>query len=86
MNAATSAMRTSVASTTTATDSPNPNSRIKDTRAAISAAKEIVMISAAAVMTRPVWATPSATLRSLAPHPWCDANQYSRIRDMRNTS
>jgi len=69
MNAGTSRIRTSVASTSTATVSPNPNKRMKDTFAAISAAKEIVMMSAAAVITRPVWATPRATLSSLAPQP-----------------
>ena len=44
------------------------------------------MISAAAVITRPVWATPSATLLSFAPQPRCEASQYSRIREIRNTS
>ncbi len=47
-------MRTSVASTSTASVRPRPNIRMNDTLAAISAANEIDMISAAAVMMRPV--------------------------------
>jgi hypothetical protein len=81
-HAGTSTIRTSVASTSTATVSPNPNSRMNDTCAAIKAAKEMAMISAAAVITRPVWAAPSTTLLSLAPQPRCDASQYSLIREM----
>ena len=65
-DAGTSSIRTSVASLTTATVSPNPNNRMNDTCAAINAAKEIAMINAAAVITRPARATPSATLSSLA--------------------
>ena len=44
------------------------------------------MISAAAVITRPVWATPSATLSSLSACVRLEASQYSWIRDTRNTS
>jgi hypothetical protein len=85
MNAGTS-MRTSVASTSTAGVSPRPNIRMNDTCAAVNAANEIDMISAAAVMTRPVCASPGATLSSLSTRVWLDAGQYSRIRDTRNTS
>ena len=66
MNAGSSTIRTSVASTSTASVSPRPNIRMKDTCAAISAANEIDITSAAAVTTRPVRATPSATLSSLS--------------------
>ena len=62
MNAGTSTIRTSVASTSTASVKPSPNIRMNDTSAAISAANEIDITSAAAVMTRPVRARPSATL------------------------
>jgi hypothetical protein len=44
MYAGTSIIRTSIASTSTATVSPNPNNRITDTCAAVSAANEITMI------------------------------------------
>ena len=54
MNAGTRTRRTRVASTSTARVRPTPNIRMNDTLAAISAAKEIAMISAAAVITRPV--------------------------------
>ena len=63
MNAGTSTIRTRVASTSTASVSPTPNIRMNDTCAAISAANEIDITSAAAVTTRPVRARPSATLR-----------------------
>ena len=66
MNAGTRTIRTSVASTSTASVRPSPNIRMNDTLAAINAAKEIDMISAAAVMTRPVRAIPRATLSSLS--------------------
>ena len=66
MNAGTSTIRTSVASTRTASVRPSPNSRMNATLAAISAANEIDMINAAAVTTRPVRAMPSATLSSLS--------------------
>ena len=59
-------MRTSVASTSTASVRPTPNIRMNDTCAAISAANEIDITSAAAVTTRPVRARPSATLPSLS--------------------
>ncbi|SKT90714.1 Uncharacterised protein [Mycobacteroides abscessus subsp. abscessus] len=75
-----------VASTRIAMVSPVPNIRMKDTCAAISAAKAIAMISAAAVTTRPVRATPSATASSLSARVRPDAIQYSRMREMRNTS
>ena len=79
-------MRTSVASPTMANVKPRPNIRMNDTWAAIIAANEIDMINAAAVITRPVWATPSATLSSLSAGVRLEASQYSWIRDTRNTS
>ena len=86
MNAGTSTIRTSVASTRTASVRPRPNNRMTDTWAAINAAKEIDMMSAAAVMIRPVWAMPRATLSSLSARVLPDASQNSRIRETRNTS
>ena len=66
MKAGTRISRTKVASTRIASVRPTPNIRMNDTCAAIRAAKEIDMTSAAAVMTRPVRATPSATLSSMS--------------------
>jgi len=86
MNAGTSSIRTRVASASTASVSPTPNIRKNDTSVALSAAKEIDMISAAAEITRPVPASPSATLSSLSAGVWLLVRQYSRIRDTRNTS
>ena len=79
-------MRTRVASAKTASVSPTPNIRKKDTCAPDSAAKEMAMMSAAAVITRAVPASPSATLSSLSAAACLLASQYSRIRDTRNTS
>ena len=53
MNAGTSTIRTSVASVRIASVRPSPNIRMNDTCAAISAANEIDITSAAAVTTRP---------------------------------
>ncbi len=64
MNAGSSTMRTSVASTMTASVSPTPNIRMNDTLEAINAANEIDITRAAAVTTRPVRAMPRATLSS----------------------
>ena len=86
MNAGTKTIRTNVASASTASVRPTPNIRMNDTWAAMSAANEIDMISAAAVTTRPVRATPKATLSSLSAPVRRDASQNSRIRDTRNTS
>ena len=86
MNAGTSSIRTSVASTSTASVRPTPNIRMNDTCAAINAANEIDITSAAAVTTRPVRARPSATLSSLSALVRPDVNQYSRMRETRNTS
>ena len=96
MNAGTSTIRTKVASASTASVRPRPNIRMNDTCAAISAANDIDITSAAAVITRPVRANPSATLSSLAARaaagvgvagrPAPDASQYSRILETRNTS
>ena len=54
MNAGTSTVRTRVASTRMARVRPRPNIRMNDTWAAVSAANEIDITRAAAVMTRPV--------------------------------
>ena len=54
--------------------------------AAINAANEMHISSAAAVTTRPMRARPSATLSSLSARVRPDDSQYSRIRDTRNTS
>ena len=86
MNAGSSAIRTSVASTSTASVRPRPKIRMKDTWAAMSAAKAMAMISAAAVTTRPVRARPSATLSSLSVRVCGELSQYSRMRASRNTS
>ena len=75
-----------MASTRIASVSPVPNKRITATWAAINAANEIAMISAAAVITRPVWAKPRATLSSLSADVFAYASQNSRIREIRNTS
>ena len=64
MNAGSNSMRTSVASTTTASVSPRPNILMNDTCAAIKAANEIAISSAAAVTTRPERARPCATASS----------------------
>ena len=86
MNAGTSSMRTSVASTKTAAVSPTPNIRMNETCAAINAANAIDINSAAAVTTRPVRATPSATASSASARVRPESSQYSRIRETRNTS
>ncbi|MGY4653899.1 hypothetical protein ACVWWN_007695 [Mycobacterium sp. URHB0021] len=65
MNAGTSTIRTSVAATRTTSASPSPNIRMNETWAAVYAAKDIDMMSAAAVMIRPVWPMPCATVSSL---------------------
>ena len=76
-----------MASTRTASVRPTPNIRMNDTWAAIIAANEIDMISAAAVTTRPVWARPEChalVVVGAASRPV--ASQNSRIREIRNTS
>ena len=59
-------MRTKVASTRIARVKPRPNIRMNDTWAAISAANEMDITTAAAVTTRPLRAIPNATLSSLS--------------------
>ena len=86
MNAGSSAIRTRVASTRTASVSPSPKIRMNDTCAAIRAANAIAMIIAAAVTTRPVRARPSATASSLSARVCGDCSQNSRMRASRNTS
>ena len=95
MNAGTKTIRTRVASASTASVRPRPAIRINETCAAISPANDIDITKAAAVTTRPVRATPSATLSSLAAcasagvvaRPVApEASQYSRILETRKTS
>ena len=80
--AGTSTMRTTVASTNTAVARPMPAS-LRNTASSITKAPNTVtMIAAAAVITRAVLASPSATARRLSP-----VRTYSsRTRDRRNTS
>ena len=61
ITAGTSRQRTSVASTATATPMPTPNCLTVGSPLMMKAKKTLTMISAAEVMTRPVWATPSMT-------------------------
>ena len=86
MTAGTNTIRTSVASTTTASARPTPIILMKATWPLLSAANTITINSAAAVMTRPAPAMPSATASALSSLRWGDASQCSRIRDNRNTS
>src|SRR6478736_3525714 len=86
MNAGSRTIRTKVASTRIASVRPRPNSRMNETCAAISAANEMDMTTAAAVTTRPVRAMPNATLSSLSTRVRTDRSQNSRIRETRNTS
>ena len=83
MVAGTSTMRTIVASTRTATASPRPNSLIcRMSKPSTKDRNTAIMIAAAAVITRPVVATPLATDSALS-----RVRLYSsRIRDRRNTS
>src|SRR6476619_2019064 len=84
INAGNNNIRTRVASASTASVTPRPNITITDTCAAISVAKDRAINSAAAVTTRPVLAIPRATASSLSTPP--DSSQYSRMREIRNTS
>ena len=86
MNAGTNNIRTIVASIRTANGTPRPNIRMTDTFAAINDANVMAISSAAAVTTRPVWAKPIATLSSLSALVFPDSSQYSRMREIRNTS
>ena len=76
-------MRTMVASTKTATARPSPNTSSTRTGSLITNdPKTHTMMAAAAVMSRPVLASPSATATVLTPR----RRHSSRIRDSRNTS
>ena len=66
MKAGSSTIRTSVASTSTASVRPSPSIRMNCTWAPNRAANDIDITRAAAVITRPVRANPSATLLSLS--------------------
>ena len=86
MNDGTSSIRIRVASISTASVSPTPNIRMNDTSDAAIPANTMLISSAAAVMTRPVLAIPSATALSFAARDLSDASHDSRIRPSRNTS
>ena len=62
--------------------SPIPNSFRKVSGAATKARKTTTMIAAAAVITRAVFASPSATARRVSP----SLRYSSRIREIRKTS
>ena len=80
--AGTSTIRTIVASTKIATANPKPNSFSTRSSPNMNEPKTITMISAAAVITRAVAFTPSATAWALSP-----VRSYSSFtRDRRNTS
>ena len=78
----TSSTRTIVASSSTASARPAPNSCRPATRPATNPENAATMIAAAAVMIRPVRCNPSTTARRLS---WC-SSQDSRMRVTRNTS
>jgi hypothetical protein len=82
MNDGTSTARTIVASSAIAIARPAPNSRNAGISPAIKPLNAAIMISAAAVITRPDRCNPSATAYVLSPL----ASQASRIRDTRKTS
>ena len=82
ITAGTSTIRTSVASRKIAEASPMPNSLRKTSGAARKARKTTTMIAAAAVITRAVFARPSATaLRTFR-----SLRYSSRMREIRKTS
>ena len=86
MKAGINNIRTSVASTSTASGTPTPKIRMTDTSAATSEANVTAISNAAAVTTRPVRAKPNATLSSLSARVLPVASQDSRIREIKNTS
>ena len=79
MKAGTRAIRTNVASTSTASVRPRPSIRMNDTCAGISAANEIDITNAAVVTTRPMPAMPCATLSSLAARATAAPGSISRV-------
>jgi len=80
--AGTSTMRTIVASMSTATASPRPNILIMGSSPSTKAAKTLIMMSAADVITRAVAEMPSMTAASLSRR-W---RYSSRTRESRKTS
>jgi hypothetical protein len=82
MTAGTSNIRTMVASTRMAATMPTPKAFIRTLSTVIIAAKTTIMMAAAAVITRPVPASPERMARLLSPV----RTQVSRIRLIRNTS
>jgi len=82
ITAGTSTIRTIVASTRIAVANPSPMSLRKTSGLRANAPNTATMMSAAAVMTRAVFASPSATARDVSPCLECS----SRMRDSRKTS
>ena len=82
MSAGTSRQRMISASSRTAIARPRPNSLITRSGPSANEPKTTIMISAAAVMTRPVVATPLRTASDASPV----RSHSSRTRDMRNIS
>ena len=82
MVAGTSTTRTTVASMNTAVARPRPNILMTGSTLSTKAAKTLIMMSAAEVMTRAVEAMPSTTATSLSPR----RRYSSRTRLSRNTS
>ena len=82
MTAGTRTIRTSVASSRIAAASPTPNSFRNTSGAARKARKTTTMIAAAAVITRAVFASPSATARRTLR----SFRYSSRILEIRKTS
>ena len=82
MVAGTTIMRTMVASSATATASPMPNILISGDSPRTNEAKTLIMMSAAAVMTRAETAMPCTMLPVGSP----EASQSSRTRERMNTS
>ena len=82
ITAGTSTIRTMVASRKIADASPIPNSFRNTSGAARKARKTTTMIAAAAVITRAVLASPSATARRVFP----SFRYSSRMREIRKTS
>ncbi len=82
MVAGTSTRRTTVASMNTASARPSPNSLTMRSSSNRNEPNTTTMIAAAAVMTRAVAASPSATARAESPV----LSYSSRMRDSRKTS
>ncbi|SLJ82389.1 Uncharacterised protein [Mycobacteroides abscessus subsp. abscessus] len=86
ISAGASSARMTVASLSTASAQPMPNSFIAVTPEVATAKNTMLISSAAAVKMRPVRATPSATACVFPAAVFGPASHSSRIRDSRNTS